>query len=282
MFFLTVTYGMENAYNRRMSKKPFMKWLGGKRRLMPQILQLLPPGGRLVEPFVGGASVFMGTDYDDYLLADANCDLINVYKHLQRDGVKFINKCDKYFDDKYNNKSAYDDLKDEFNSSQDDEKRAILFVYINRHCFRGKCQYNKDGRINMSYGWQKKPYFPRDEMIAFHKKSNIAEFVCAPFEETMQSARPGDVIYCDPPYTPETGKNGFVEYTKNGFDIYDHESLVVLAEQAHMRGIPVLISNHDTKETRDLYSRATKISTIDVTRFFGRRQKASELLALYH
>ena len=267
----------------RMSmQKPFLKWLGGKRRLMPQILQLIPPGRRLVEPFVGGAAVFMGTDYDDYLLSDANCDLINVYKHLQRDGVKFINKCAKYFDEKYNNKSAYDDLKDEFNSSQDDEKRAVLFVYINRHCFRGKCSYNKDGMINISFGWQKNPYFPRDEMIAFHKKSQIAEFVCAPFEETMQTARHGDVIYCDPPYTPETGKNGFTEYTKNGFDIYDHECLVVIAEDSATRGIPVLISNHDTEETRDLYRYASVINDFSTRRFFGRGQVAKELLALYN
>jgi len=268
----------------RMSmQKPFLKWLGGKRRLMPQILQLLPPGRRLVEPFVGGAAVFMGTDYDDYLLSDANCDLINVYKYLQRDGEYFINKCAKYFDEKYNNKQEYDIIRDEFNSSQDDEKRAVLFVYINKHCFRGKCEYNKKGRLMVSFGYNKKPYFPRDEMIEFYKKSQLAEFRVAGFEETIEQAVAGDVIYCDPPYSPlGNSKEEFVGYTAGGFSADDHMRLASLAEQAADRGITVLISNHDTEFTRDLYSRATKISTIDVTRFFGRRQKASELLALYH
>ena len=265
-------------------QKPFLKWLGGKRRLMPQILQLLPPGRRLVEPFVGGAAVFMGTDYDDYLLADASSDLINVYKVLRRDGDDFIDKCSKYFTPENNKKEIFKlHLYEYRHSEMDDARRAAIYIYLNRHGFRGKMVYTKkDKLLSCAFGYEKKPYFPRDEMIEFYKKSQLAEFRIAGFEETIEQAVAGDVIYCDPPYSPlGNSKEEFVGYTADGFSADDHMRLASLAEQAADRGIPVLISNHDTDFTRDLYSRATKISTVDVTRLFGRRQKASELLALY-
>ena len=268
-----------------MSKKPFMKWLGGKRRLLPQILQLLPPGRRLIEPFVGGASVFIGTDYDDYLLADANSDLINVYKVLQRDGEDFIDKCSKYFTPENNKKEIFKSHLYEYRHSEmDDARRAAIYIYLNRHGFRGKMVYTKkDKLLSCAFFEYEKPYFPRDEMIEFYKKSQRAEFRVAGFDGTIEQAAAGDVIYCDPPYSPlGNSKEEFVGYTSDGFDIYDHERLVVLAEQASMRGIPVLISNHDTPETRELYSYASKINILSARRFFGHRQKASELLALYH
>ena len=269
----------------RMSmQKPFLKWLGGKRRIMTQILQLLPPGRRLIEPFVGGASVFMGTDYDDYLLADANADLINVYKHLQRDGEDFVALCESYFVQENNKKDFFKSLLYTYRHEDiDDARRAAIYIYLNRHGFRGKMVYTKkDKLLSCAFFEYEKPYFPRDEMLEFHKKSQLAEFRIAGFEETIEQAVAGDVIYCDPPYSPlGNSKEEFVGYTADGFSADDHRRLASLAEQAADRGIHVLMSNHDTDFTRDLYSRATKISTIDVTRFFGRRQKASELLALY-
>jgi len=260
-----------------------MKWLGGKRRLIPQILELLPPGRRLIEPFVGGASVFMGADYDRYLLADANADLINVYKQLQRHGEDFITLCESYFVQKYNNKKHFKSFLFVYRHMYlDDQIRAAIYIYLNRHGFRGNMQYTKkENLLSCAFGYAN-PYFPLNEMRAFYTKSQRAQFEVSGFEDTIAQAVAGDVIYCDPPYSPlGNSKEAFVGYTADGFSADDHRRLASLAEQAAERGIPVLISNHDTEFTRDLYSGATKISTIDVNRFFGRRQKAGELLALY-
>jgi len=109
-----------------------MKWLGGKRRLMPQILELLPPGRRLIEPFVGGAAVFMGTDYDRYLLADANADLINVYKQLQRHGEDFITLCESYFSPEYNTKYHFKYFLSAYRHGYlDAQNRAAIYIYLN-------------------------------------------------------------------------------------------------------------------------------------------------------
>jgi len=264
--------------SRDKTQKPLLIWLGGKRRLMPQILELLPPGRRLIEPFVGGASVFMGTDYDRYLLADANADLINVYKQLQRHGEDFIALCESYFVPEYDTfLQAYR------HGYLDDINRCAIYIYLNRHGFRGKMSYTiKENLLSCGYGWQKKPYFPRDEMRAFYTKSQRATFEVAGFEETISQAVAGDVIYCDPPYSPlGNSKEAFVGYTADGFSADDHRRLASLAEQAADRGIPVLISNHDTPETRNLYRYASKINSISTRRFFGSGQIAKELLALY-
>ncbi|MEZ4731825.1 MAG: DNA adenine methylase [Caldilineaceae bacterium] len=70
--------------------KPFLKWAGGKSRLVERIKAVLPPGQRLIEPFVGSGALFLNTDYDAYLLTDANADLINLYQQLQQGGQEFI------------------------------------------------------------------------------------------------------------------------------------------------------------------------------------------------
>ena len=77
--------------------KPFLKWAGGKLRIVDRIKALLPPGQRLVEPFVGSGALFLNTDYAAYLLADANADLINLYQQLQQGGQPFIDYCASFF-----------------------------------------------------------------------------------------------------------------------------------------------------------------------------------------
>jgi DNA adenine methylase len=73
--------------------KPFLKWAGGKQRLVARIKALMPEGGRLIEPFVGSGAVFLSTQYERFLLADANPDLINTYRYLQREGSDFVAAC---------------------------------------------------------------------------------------------------------------------------------------------------------------------------------------------
>lgn len=64
-------------------QRPFLKWAGGKYSLLPELDRLIPAGKRLIEPFVGGGSVFLNSDkHERFLLADVNADLINLYQML--------------------------------------------------------------------------------------------------------------------------------------------------------------------------------------------------------
>ncbi len=66
--------------------RPFLKWAGSKYKIIDRVCAQLPPGGRLIEPFLGSGAVFLNTSYARYLLADANPDLINLFQVLQTCG----------------------------------------------------------------------------------------------------------------------------------------------------------------------------------------------------
>jgi DNA adenine methylase len=171
--------------------RPFLKWAGNKYRLMSRIGAVLPEGRRLVEPFVGSGAVFLNTDYPEYRLADANPDLINVYRTLQREGQAFVDDCRQYFTPDYNAPDVYYALRDRFNASKDVKLRSVLFVYFNRHGYNGLCRYNSRGKFNVPFGRYTRPYFPQREMLEFHRKSSQAEFIHSPIRPTSLSpARP--------------------------------------------------------------------------------------------
>ncbi|RUO63736.1 Dam family site-specific DNA-(adenine-N6)-methyltransferase [Pseudidiomarina insulisalsae] len=265
--------------------RAFLKWAGGKYNLIEPITALLPEGNKLVEPFVGAGSVFLNTDYPSYVLNDVNPDLISLFKIIKRRPQTFINDARKLFADSTNSDQAYYALRKSFNRSQDDYVRALLFLYLNRHGYNGLCRYNRSGQFNVPFGQYRKPYFPQAEIEIFAEKAQRAVFTCMSFEKVFRRARKGDVVYCDPPYAPLTATANFTSYATAGFSLdQQHELARRAAHAAHKRGIPVLISNHDTDLTRLLYADAD-LKTLQVARFISPkadgRTKVAELLALY-
>ena len=265
--------------------RPFLKWAGNKYRVIERIKKLLPDGSRLIEPFAGSAAVFLNTDYEHYLLSDTNPDLINLYEILKLEGDKFIRYCKRYFNGSYNNAESYYQLRDRFNHCNNPRQKAAMFVYLNRHGYNGLCRYNAKGGYNVPFGRYQNPYFPQKEMLAFHQKAQQAEFIVSSFENTMANTQPGDVIYCDPPYVPLSDSANFTSYSAGGFDLNKQRQLAQLAEETARRGIPVLISNHNTRFTQQTYHMATHRDTFQVRRYIScngeRRQNAGEVLALF-
>jgi len=233
--------------------KPFLKWPGGKFRLTERICRKLDAGHRLVEPFAGSAAVFLNSNYAAYLIADSNPDLINLYQQLKEEGEPFIEYCRELFVPATNNKTAYYRLRQEFNDSGDRRRKSALFVYLNRHCYNGLCRYNSRGEFNSPFGRYKNPRFPAREMHHFYLKSGAAEFIHARFPETLQQVRTGDVVYCDPPYIPLSKTAYFTDYASGGFSWEDQVDLVDRAGKLSRRGIQVVISNHNTRASRQLY-----------------------------
>ncbi len=265
--------------------RAFLKWAGGKYSLVEEIERHLPPARKLVEPFVGAGSVFLNTNFEQYLLADINPDLINLYNILKDNPEQYVRDSKAMFTPEYNQKGAYLEIREAFNSTQDPYLRSLYFLYMNRHGFNGLCRYNKKGGFNVPFGSYKKPYFPEDELYFFAEKAKRATFVCEGYHQTFSRARKGSVIYCDPPYAPLSTTANFTSYAGNGFSLDDQAALADAAERAATeRDIPVLISNHDTTLTRRLYHGA-ELSVVKVKRTISRngggRNKVDELLALF-
>ena len=272
--------------NRNISNiRPFLKWAGNKYRIIDRIRKALPEGKCLIEPFAGSCAVFLNTNYDHYIINDNNPDLIHLYNILKKDGATFIKKCRYYFTPRFNNEEQYYKLRKKFNETSDIYKRAILFIYLNRHGYNGLCRYNLKGGYNVPFGRYKAPYFPEKEMLFFHEKAQSAEFVLSSFECVIQSAKKGDVVYCDPPYVPLSHSANFTSYSTGGFNMEKQQQLADLANETSMRGIPILISNHNTSFTRKAYGNANKTTKFHVQRFIScngkKRGTAGELLALF-
>lgn len=265
--------------------KPFLKWAGGKSRLVPKIAALLPEGSRLIEPFAGSGAVFMGLDKTSYLLADVNADLVDLYVTLRLHKDAFIEECRSLFVAENNRVERFMALRAEFNSTHAGERRrSALFVYLNRHCFNGLCRYNSSGGFNVPYGRSESPHFPERELVAFAERATRADILCQDFMATLAMARPGDVVYCDPPYVPLTATASFGAYAKGGFSAEQQTQLAYALADLRDRGIPSVVSNHDTPFTRVIYDGAHLVAH-DVRRSISgdglKRQKASELFAVY-
>jgi DNA adenine methylase len=266
-------------------QRAFLKWAGGKYNLAEAIRQHLPAGDLLVEPFVGAGSVFLNTDYPQYLLNDINADLIDLYRLLQRQPDMLISAAKQFFVPQNNDKERYIALRQQFNQSQDPVERSLLFLYLNRYCFNGLCRYNQSGVFNVPFGKYKKPYFPEAEMWRFAEKSQRAEFTCLSYPELFaRLPQKNCVVYCDPPYVPLSKTASFTSYAKNSFTFDDQAELANLAELAQQQGHTVVISNHDTPLTRKIYA-AAELDSIQVGRSISQkgssRGKVAELFAIY-
>ena len=142
--------------------------------------------------------------------------------------------------------------------------------------------YNSSGEFNTPFGRYVKPYFPEKEMLYFARKAQKATFACRDFRNTMAKAKPGDAVYCDPPYVPLSGTANFTEYSSGGFGLKEQQKLAEMAGKLAEEGIPVLLSNHDTAFVRQIY-RGAQITSFKVRRFIScqgdNRNKAGEILA---
>ncbi len=266
--------------------RSFLKWAGGKYTISQIIVQTLPKGDRLIEPFVGAGSIFLNSDYSHYILNDINQDLINLYRILQEKPQQFIQDAAALFTPENNQSEAYYRFRQAFNESNDRYFRALIFLYLNRHGYNGLCRYNKSGGYNVPFGRYKKPYFPEKELQFFAEKAKKATFVCEGYRETFARVKQGDVVYCDPPYVALSKTASFTSYAGNCFGLDEQADLANAAEDVSQRKkVSVLISNHDTIWTRKIYENASNISTLKVSRTISQniatRKKVFEILALY-
>ncbi len=270
--------------------KPFHKWVGGKSRIMPILLKHLPPEGEvLIEPFAGGGSIFMNTDYKKYIINDLNVDLINTYRLLCGDTEKFIEDSKSLFSPESNRLIPYMKFKAEFNKSKDEWRRAVLFTYLIRHSFNGLYRVNRKGEFNVPFGKFKTVYFPEQEMRAYADKASKVEmeFHSHSYQDVMASyfdMETPATVYLDPPYTPDTEGKGFSSYQSGGFSLHDQTLLHQYAVLMSRNGHKVYMSNSDVEFNRALYQ-GQQVVSLEAHRSISRaketRGKVGELVVIY-
>ena len=270
-------------------RKPFLKWAGNKFRVLPHLLPIIATPKRYIEPFGGSMSVALNVSADEYVLNDINIDLINLYNHVtDANDDTFIKYCQELFYDGNNEREEYNEMRDLFNQSTDSLERSRMFVYLNRHCFNGLTRYNSKGGFNVPFGKMKNPKCPVNQMMDFRMYflQKKHQFMSTTFADSAlyENVGDGDVVYFDPPYVPASDTANFSDYAKEGFTYQQQVELAELAESLSDRGAKVIISNHDTDVSRELYKNA-EIHSIQVQRSVSAkgtsRKKADELIAIY-
>lgn len=233
--------------------RPFLKWPGGKFSAFRAIERYFPSTGRLIEPFAGAGSIFLNAGFSSNFIADRNSDLINTYQALKEHAHALITLTQRFFND-YGTEEGYRMVKKNFNMMHYTRlERAAAFIFINKHCFNGLVRYNLKGEFNVGWGSPKKAYFPFAEMEHFLSIADSCTFQCGSFETTISQAGAGDVIFCDPPYEPLPGKDGFTHYSGGSFSFDKQELLVGYLKAAHQRGATAIITNSGAPIIYELY-----------------------------
>jgi DNA adenine methylase len=260
-----------------MKNKPFLKWAGGKYKILPQIKQFFPKDAkRYIEPFVGAGAVALNVNYPEIIINDVNSDLINVWQEIRR--KDFVEECKRYFTPENNTKERYNELRNEFNKT----RNPVVFIYLNRHCFNGLCRYNSSGLFNVPFGKYTKPYFPRVEIDKARDK--LFQIYNKDFREIFKIVKEGDLIYSDSPYLPLSKTSNFDAYSKGGFSTKDHEDLAKCAEEAVEKGATVVVSNCYNDDAKRIYKNA-EINVLKVSRTISgevsKRKPVEEMIAIY-
>lgn len=256
---------------------PPLKWAGGKRWLVKYLRPLWEPHEekRLVEPFAGGLAVTLGLLPERALLNDINQHLINFYQHLKSGLILNIHggTTDQTFK---RHRSAFNTLIRQGRAvgMHDDGKRAaMLFYYLNRHCYNGLCRFNKAGEFNTPNGRYTNPLFEKD-LTSYQPIVSGWDFVAGDF--AALELGPNDFVYADPPYD-----NAFTGYSGNQFGFKQQKDLAVWL--AKHKG-PVVLSNHATSDMLDLYEKlgfdtSRQYEAPRMIQCLGDRSPALEVLA---
>lgn len=269
-------------------RKPIIKWMGGKTRVLGELQKVLPKRTTFVEPFVGAGSVFLNTNYSRYILSDSNPDLIRLLCVAREQPEELIAASQPLFLDG-NTTVKYMERRELFNSGKTmtEVERAAMFLYLMRHGYNGMCRYNSSGGFNVPFGrYPNGVYYPLEEIRDWAKRCAEVEYleiVCEDFRSVLARTPEDAVIYADPPYIPLSDTAKHAQYHRKEFSQTDHRELAKLLQQQVERGNSVVLSNADTLLTREIYY-GFAWRSIEVGRYMGAsgaaRKTVTELLGV--
>lgn len=225
---------------------PVLRWAGGKRWLVPLLPELLGDirPNNYHEPFLGGASVFLGIAPEGKsYLADLNAELIETYQYIRDDpdGVwarlrTYKNAEDHY----YRTRQA---------KPRTAKGRAARFIYLNHTSFNGIYRVNLAGAYNVPYGHRANIFMPdRTWLREVSDRLQGADIRVGDFADCLSNVTEGDLIFLDPPYTVAHNNNGFIKYNQHLFSFADQERLSSVVDTIRERDAYYILTNaaHDS------------------------------------
>lgn len=239
--------------------KPFIKWAGGKTRLLSRLLPFVPDRiGGYYEPFLGGGAMFFAVR--DRLsasahLTDLNEDLINAWLAVKDDLDALEVALRRY---------KRRDSEEFFYSVRplqpsDPVERAARFLYLNQTAWNGLWRVNRWGEFNVPWGRREFRGFDRSSLEALRDALVVADIGVVDFREVLMRPQRGDFVYLDPPYLPLSDTSKFFLYTERRFRAPDLGELAELCRGLTKRGVSWVLSNRDTPLVRELFADAEVI-----------------------
>ncbi len=235
---------------------PFLKWVGGKRQLLPYLLKQVPDLRDVCyhEPFVGGGALFFALKAQDRLgqvrLSDVNGELINAYRVVRDQVEPLIEVLRRH----RNEEEYYYHVRSLDPSQLSEVERAARLIYLNKTCFNGLYRENRKGQFNVPFGRYASPTLcAEDTLRSASRALQGVVLEVASFEESLRAVALGDFVYLDPPYVPVSATSSFVGYSAGGFDGVAQARLAKLASDLSSYGVNVVASNSVAPLVRQLY-----------------------------
>lgn len=237
--------------------KPFVKWAGGKSKLLGELLPRVPTEMRTyAEPFAGGAALYFALASDEArrfgraVLCDRNEELIACYRAVKADAPAVIRALGAY---RYDEELFYE-VRERSTARMSDTERAARFIFLNKTCFNGLWRVNASGKFNVPFGRYDNPrILDEDALLHASRALARAELRVGDFAEATQGLGAGDFVYFDPPYDPATETSDFTAYARGGFSRADQERLADEMRRLRAAGALAMLSNADTRAMRELY-----------------------------
>uniref|UniRef100_UPI00404A3464 DNA adenine methylase n=1 Tax=Flavobacterium sp. TaxID=239 RepID=UPI00404A3464 len=250
---------------------PFLKWVGGKRQIMPSIVENLPKNiGRLnyVEPFIGGGAVLFHLQPQNAIINDFNSELTNVYEVIKNNLEELIQDLKTHKNEaEYFYELRGLDRKDEYNNLTNIQK-ASRVIYLNKTCFNGLYRVNNAGEFNSPFGRYKNPNIVNEPTLkAVNKYLNQNNIIIqtGDYANVLENIPENSFVYLDPPYHPISESSNFTGYVQGGWDMWDQIRLREACDNLNERGIKFLLSNSSAQLIKDQYENYT-INTVKANR----------------
>jgi len=265
---------------------PFLKWAGGKRQLLPEILSHVPARcNTYYEPFLGGGAVFFALAargvFRRAVIGDQNRELVDAYLGIRDDVEGVISRLAR-LSRKPHDSDTYYHVREQDPARLGQAARAARLIYLNRTGYNGLYRVNRGGRFNVPFGRYKNPrILDRENLRAVSRALQGVQIRIGDFEALVEKAEPGDFIYFDPPYVPISTTSNFTAYDRLPFGPAEQDRLARTLRRLRKRKVYALLSNSDVTLTRGLYE-GLPFEAVKVNRRINsradRRGPISELL----
>lgn len=236
------------------STLPFLKWAGGKQRLLIQYQPFLPARAEVssyFEPFIGSAALFFHWQPEQAILSDRNEKLIELYCLVRDDVDGVIDALQPH----RNEADYYYQIRAQEPEQLPAVQRAARLIYLNKTCYNGLYRENSRGEFNVPFGRYKNPTICDEARLrAASQALHSVELVAADFEEVVTQAQAGDFLYFDPPYAPLNATSSFTSYNRYGFTADDQKRLAATVKRLDARGCQVMVSNSSAPLIYKLYA----------------------------